>query len=195
MDLCCVSSCGVLCVIVNLWCVVCLVCLCCCVIVNLWCVVCLCSSAATCVCFVCDTALSMRALTIPQYPWEAYPTRYHDHNFTVATFYIDLTPVTNEQFAAFLNVRKTTPLCSLGSCTPHGYTQTTLMRQHLPNADTYTHNTLDIIPPGKPFTVFAPSFCTLTSQYRPQRTDQRMRTTFYATGATAHTPPAGPTSR
>ena len=38
-----------------------------------------------------------------QYPWEDSPRRYHDHRMPVSSFYIDKYPVTNRQFAGFLD--------------------------------------------------------------------------------------------
>jgi formylglycine-generating enzyme required for sulfatase activity len=37
-----------------------------------------------------------------QYPWETSPRRGHRHRLSIEPFHIDRTPVTNEQFAAFL---------------------------------------------------------------------------------------------
>ena len=39
-----------------------------------------------------------------QYPWEDSPRRCHRHRMHVHSFYIDRTPVTNAEFAKFLNV-------------------------------------------------------------------------------------------
>ncbi len=38
-----------------------------------------------------------------QYPWEDSPRRFHTHPMRIAAFYIDKYPVTNAQFAKFLN--------------------------------------------------------------------------------------------
>jgi gamma-glutamyl hercynylcysteine S-oxide synthase len=38
-----------------------------------------------------------------QYPWEDAPRRFHRHRLHVRSFYIDRTPVTNAEFARFLN--------------------------------------------------------------------------------------------
>jgi gamma-glutamyl hercynylcysteine S-oxide synthase len=38
-----------------------------------------------------------------QYPWEDMPRRFHQHRVHVASFYIDRTPVTNQQFKRFLD--------------------------------------------------------------------------------------------
>lgn len=38
-----------------------------------------------------------------QYPWETAPRRFHQHRVHVNTFYMDRTPVTNEQFKGFLD--------------------------------------------------------------------------------------------
>jgi gamma-glutamyl hercynylcysteine S-oxide synthase len=38
-----------------------------------------------------------------QYPWEDSPRRSHRHRLTIHAFYIDKTPVTNEQFKQFLD--------------------------------------------------------------------------------------------
>ena len=38
-----------------------------------------------------------------QYPWEDSPRRYHRHRMQIHSFYIDRTPVTNAEFADFLN--------------------------------------------------------------------------------------------
>jgi len=37
-----------------------------------------------------------------QYPWEDSPRRHHSHRLAIPAFYIDRSPVTNRQFAAFL---------------------------------------------------------------------------------------------
>ncbi len=44
-----------------------------------------------------------------QYPWEDTPRRFHDHEMTVAPFYIDKFPVTNAQFKAFLDATHYAP--------------------------------------------------------------------------------------
>jgi formylglycine-generating enzyme required for sulfatase activity len=44
-----------------------------------------------------------------QYPWEDTPRRFHDHEMTVAPFYIDKFPVTNAQFKAFLDAAHYAP--------------------------------------------------------------------------------------
>jgi len=38
-----------------------------------------------------------------QYPWEDAPRRFHRHRMQLRSFYIDRTPVTNAEFAKFLN--------------------------------------------------------------------------------------------
>jgi len=38
-----------------------------------------------------------------QYPWEETPRRFHRHRVHIHSFYIDRTPVTNAEFAKFLN--------------------------------------------------------------------------------------------
>jgi formylglycine-generating enzyme required for sulfatase activity len=43
------------------------------------------------------------------YPWEAAPRRFHDHVLELRRFFIDRTPVTNAQFAAFLAVARYHP--------------------------------------------------------------------------------------
>jgi iron(II)-dependent oxidoreductase len=37
-----------------------------------------------------------------QYPWEDSPCRHHDHSLAIAEFWMDRTPVTNDQFKRFL---------------------------------------------------------------------------------------------
>jgi formylglycine-generating enzyme required for sulfatase activity len=44
-----------------------------------------------------------------QYPWEDTPRRFHEHEITVATFYIDRFPVTNAQFKQFLDATHYSP--------------------------------------------------------------------------------------
>jgi len=44
-----------------------------------------------------------------QYPWEATPRRFHEHEMTVAPFYIDKFPVTNAQFKEFLDATHYAP--------------------------------------------------------------------------------------
>jgi gamma-glutamyl hercynylcysteine S-oxide synthase len=44
-----------------------------------------------------------------QYPWESVPTRAHEHDIDIPSFYIDKFPVTNEQFKAFLDATKYHP--------------------------------------------------------------------------------------
>jgi iron(II)-dependent oxidoreductase len=40
-----------------------------------------------------------------QYPWEDSPRRYHDHTLHVKSFWIDKSPVTNQEFKKFLDAR------------------------------------------------------------------------------------------
>jgi gamma-glutamyl hercynylcysteine S-oxide synthase len=44
-----------------------------------------------------------------QYPWEDTPRRFHEHEMTVAPFYIDKYPVTNAQFNSFLDATHYAP--------------------------------------------------------------------------------------
>jgi formylglycine-generating enzyme required for sulfatase activity len=44
-----------------------------------------------------------------QYPWEDTPRRFHEHEMTVAPFYIDKYPVTNAQFKSFLDATHYAP--------------------------------------------------------------------------------------
>jgi formylglycine-generating enzyme required for sulfatase activity len=44
-----------------------------------------------------------------QYPWEDSPRRFHEHEMTVAPFYIDKFPVTNAQFKQFLDAAHYAP--------------------------------------------------------------------------------------
>jgi formylglycine-generating enzyme required for sulfatase activity len=44
-----------------------------------------------------------------QYPWEDTPRRFHEHEMTVAPFYMDKYPVTNAQFKAFLDATHYVP--------------------------------------------------------------------------------------
>ena len=44
-----------------------------------------------------------------QYPWEDTPRRFHEHEMTVAPFYIDKYPVTNAQFKQFLDATHYAP--------------------------------------------------------------------------------------
>jgi formylglycine-generating enzyme required for sulfatase activity len=44
-----------------------------------------------------------------QYPWEVSPRRFHEHEMTVAAFYIDKYPVTNAQFKSFLDATHYAP--------------------------------------------------------------------------------------
>jgi formylglycine-generating enzyme required for sulfatase activity len=44
-----------------------------------------------------------------QYPWEDSPRRFHEHEMTVAPFYIDKFPVTNAQFKQFLDATHYAP--------------------------------------------------------------------------------------
>jgi iron(II)-dependent oxidoreductase len=44
-----------------------------------------------------------------QYPWEDTPRRFHEHEMTVAPFYIDKFPVTNAQFKLFLDATHYAP--------------------------------------------------------------------------------------
>jgi iron(II)-dependent oxidoreductase len=44
-----------------------------------------------------------------QYPWEDTPRRFHEHEMTVAPFYIDKFPVTNAQFKQFLDATHYAP--------------------------------------------------------------------------------------
>ena len=44
-----------------------------------------------------------------QYPWEDTPRRFHEHEITVAPFWIDKYPVTNAQFKSFLDATHYAP--------------------------------------------------------------------------------------
>jgi formylglycine-generating enzyme required for sulfatase activity len=44
-----------------------------------------------------------------QYPWEDSPRRFHEHEMTVAPFYMDKFPVTNAQFKQFLDATHYAP--------------------------------------------------------------------------------------
>ena len=44
-----------------------------------------------------------------QYPWEDAPRRYHRKRMHISSFYIDRTPVTNQQFKEFLDATKYHP--------------------------------------------------------------------------------------
>lgn len=44
-----------------------------------------------------------------QYPWESHPQCAHEHRMPVASFYMDIYPVTNRQFKAFLDATKYHP--------------------------------------------------------------------------------------
>jgi formylglycine-generating enzyme required for sulfatase activity len=48
-----------------------------------------------------------------QYPWENSPRRFHNHQMHIASFYIDRYPVTNAQFASFLEASNYHPADSL----------------------------------------------------------------------------------
>jgi formylglycine-generating enzyme required for sulfatase activity len=48
-----------------------------------------------------------------QYPWEDTPRRFHEHEMTVAPFYIDKFPVTNSQFKQFLDATHYAPKDSI----------------------------------------------------------------------------------
>lgn len=45
-----------------------------------------------------------------QYPWEKEPTRNHKHVVEIKKFYIDKTPVTNDQYNQFMNASKYSPV-------------------------------------------------------------------------------------
>ena len=44
-----------------------------------------------------------------QFPWEAHPTRSHDHHMSIEAFYMDRTPVTNGRYARYLQESKYMP--------------------------------------------------------------------------------------
>ena len=44
-----------------------------------------------------------------QYPWEDAPRRYHEHRLHIPAFYIDRFPVTNEDFARFMEATRYHP--------------------------------------------------------------------------------------
>jgi formylglycine-generating enzyme required for sulfatase activity len=48
-----------------------------------------------------------------QYPWEDTPRRFHEHEMTVAPFFIDKFPVTNAQFKSFLDATHYAPKDSI----------------------------------------------------------------------------------